>query len=748
MDSGLKYQLEKELRNYDERRYDVLRSASEKVREQFGACGNCASLSHSTKDCPRSKKVMKKINLKSKSKVSSTLPRKSVPKPPHRAKPIPGDATFQNPPNPRKTKGGAAEPRVLCIAEKPSIAKSLAFHMSFGKSRERSRRETPMCKIHEFFAYFPPAKTKCSVVCTSVLGHLFGTDFDDRDNSTVNPETLYRARTNKIVEELSAKVSLPEHLIETADGCDYLYLWLDCDNEGENICFEVINLLQGAGIFLDETRIFRAHFSALTEKALRYSFANPIKPRKSVSDSVDARQELDLKIGVSFTRLLTWEFKDGAQLTFKMPKLKVLSYGPCQTPTLNFCVQRHQERERFVSREYWELFLRSVSFTNKNILLEELIWNEKNGRSFSKKDAMAVKRLYEQSSNMQCRVVKINKKKIVSKSPEGLNTVALLRTASLALGISPKKCMDVAEKLYIAGYITYPRTESTKYPKSMEYLKIVDKFRGSNITFISSVLPEDNSNISLPRSGIDRGDHPPICPTTKIMRVGQHGWNLYEFIVRNFLASLLPPFVYNEITVTVDVLEETLKKQQRGKKRSRRMPKTSFSFVYHTIVSSGWSNLLPWRVKAMRLNTNVKNCKSLQTNDVGHVNQIVSESNWTKPPEYLKEYELIDAMDKFGIGTDASIPTHVETIVNRGYVKICDKENNIVKGTTKLPRKDASSSSKKIFVEKTRITAMLQIKEKVVHLQTLPPVIWYQLRWALLSFLHLKLLIKTLYCLL
>ena len=225
-----------------------------------------------------------------------------------------------------------------------------------------------MCKIHEFFAYFPPAKTKCSVVCTSVLGHLFGTDFDDRDNSTVNPETLYRARTNKIVEELSAKVSLPEHLIETADGCDYLYLWLDCDNEGENICFEVINLLQGAGIFLDETRIFRAHFSALTEKALRYSFANPIKPRKSISDSVDARQELDLKIGVSFTRLLTWEFKDGAQLTFKMPKLKVLSYGPCQTPTLNFCVQRHQERERFVSREYWELFLRSVSFTNKNIL--------------------------------------------------------------------------------------------------------------------------------------------------------------------------------------------------------------------------------------------------------------------------------------------------------------------------------------------------------------------------------------------
>ena len=47
---------------------------------------------------------------------------------------------------------------------------------------------------------------------------------------------------------------------------------------------------------------------------------------------------------------------------------------------------------------------------------------------------------------MQCRVVKINKKKIVSKSPEGLNTVALLRTASLALGISPKKMHGCSRK--------------------------------------------------------------------------------------------------------------------------------------------------------------------------------------------------------------------------------------------------------------------------------------------------------------
>ena len=699
IDSGLKYQLEKELRNYDERRYDVLRSAPASVREAVGACGNCASLSHNTKDCPRSKKVMKQVkkitrnnnnnqqNKKKKNIKSTSLPYQ---------KPIPGNNNV-NVNNNVKKKRSSGTPRVLCIAEKPSIAKALAFHMSHGKSRERTNNATPMCKIHEFFTYFPPAKEKCSIICTSVLGHVYGTDFDERDNSTVNPETLYRARVKKIVEELSEKLYLPEHIIKYADDCDYLYLWLDCDNEGENICFEVINLLQSAGMFVNEENIYRAHFSALTEKALRYSFANPIKPKKSVSDSVDARQELDLKIGVTFTRLLTYEFKDGAQLTFKKPKLKVLSYGPCQTPTLNFCVQRHKERLKFRPKQYWELLLKSTSFNKKNICIDEMVWNERNGRTFQKKLALSVKNQYETKiNNNKCKVVNITPKKIISKSPEGLNTVALLRTASLSLGMSPKKCMELAEKLYTSGYITYPRTESTKYPSSMDYLGLVKIFKNSNINFIASIIPEDNSKMKLPRYGIDRGDHPPICPTTKLMRVGQYGWNLYEFIVRNFIASLLPPLIYNEIKVTVDVVKGSSgaknKSTGRGRGRGNRSDSrgggysnnnnnshSTFFFISHTIISPGWSKLLPWRLKAMRLNTNIDNIKSLKINDIGNIKQVSINSDWTKPPEYLKEYELIDAMDKFGIGTDASIPTHVETIAKRGYVKICNENMQVVK---------------------------------------------------------------------
>ena len=52
------------------------------------------------------------------------------------------------------------------------------------------------------------------------------------------------------------------------------------------------------------------------------------------SAAVDARQELDLKVGVVFTRMLTRALRDAARRRFALPSLRLLSFGPCQTPTL------------------------------------------------------------------------------------------------------------------------------------------------------------------------------------------------------------------------------------------------------------------------------------------------------------------------------------------------------------------------------------------------------------------------------
>jgi len=140
-------------------------------------------------------------------------------------------------------------------------------------------------------------------------------------------------------------------LIE-AKGLDYLVLWLDCDREGENICFEVLKVIGDLIPQSYERNIYRAHFSSLAEKDIQAAYNN-IKdgPNLNESLSVDARQIIDLKVGTAFTRLQTLTLKK------KYPELnfKTVSYGPCQTPTLGFCIDRYFKRLIFVPVDYWFL---------------------------------------------------------------------------------------------------------------------------------------------------------------------------------------------------------------------------------------------------------------------------------------------------------------------------------------------------------------------------------------------------------
>jgi len=59
------------------------------------------------------------------------------------------------------------------------------------------------------------------------------------------------------------------------------------------------------------------------------------------------------------------------------------------------------------------------------------------------------------------------------KRPPGLNTVELLKAASSRLGIGPKDAMRIAERLYLSGFMTYPRTESSKYPNGFDHKSVV-----------------------------------------------------------------------------------------------------------------------------------------------------------------------------------------------------------------------------------------------------------------------------------
>lgn len=288
--------------------------------------------------------------------------------------------------------------------------------------------------LHTPAAAQHPHSRRCSVSVTSVLGHVYGLDFEPGTGAR-DIRGLYNARTAKIVEETSARLGVVEHLRAEAEGCGWLCLWLDCDREGENICFEVLRALGGA--FAAE-RVWRARFSSLAQRDVRGALQRLGKPNAAEAAAVDARQELDLKVGCSFTRLLTRGLRNAARRRFGLPKLRLISFGPCQTPACWFAVQRQREIESFCSQQFWEL---TVQVSLGGGEAARLRWkrNPCFDGGAARRTLAACQRALTASASLSVESVRLERRSV--PPPRGLNTVAMLRMASAALALSPHKAM-------------------------------------------------------------------------------------------------------------------------------------------------------------------------------------------------------------------------------------------------------------------------------------------------------------------
>ena len=388
---------------------------------------------------------------------------------------------------------------VVMVAEKPSICNAIAIALSGGN--HETKGGTP--PVHTFRSNFMGSSALFKV--TSVVGHVFSTDFPSAYQSwdKVDPATLFDAPVEKKAEKKGVV-----HLLQNeGKGAEYLVLWLDCDREGENICFEVISCIMPEALSRKELRtpgpkqrIFRAKFSAINPHDIKNAMMTLGAPNENESLSVEARQELDLKVGVAFSRYQTRYF----QGKYSDLDSRIVSYGPCQTPALGFCVERHILIQNFVPEPYWVL-CPTIKIEGYGAVKFE--WER--GRIFDKRVASVFRSIMLEDSRL--KILRVNQKEVKKGRPTPLNTVAMLKACSKALGIGPASTMHTAENLYLQGYISYPRTESTAYPKSMNIEETLRQFSRHAIWggFVDDLLPR---NWVTPKSGVDVGDHPPITP--------------------------------------------------------------------------------------------------------------------------------------------------------------------------------------------------------------------------------------------
>ncbi|CAO0801488.1 unnamed protein product [Mucor circinelloides] len=525
--------------------------------------------------------------------------------------------------------------KVLMVAEKPSLADSLSRLLAPGGQYSTHKNTTP---VHEWKGTFRNEPAEFHF--TSVTGHVYGLDFTKEYNSwDIDPLKLFEAKTVK--SESNPKMRLGHHLQSAAKGMDYLVLWLDCDREGENICFEVIeNCLpymkhpQHGGKMKN---VLRAKFSAITKEDVRRAMNNLGVPNENEARAVDARQELDLKVGVAFTRFQTRFF----QGKYGDLDSTVISYGPCQTPTLSFCVERHDRIQGFQPEPFWSV---AATITKSDVPIK-LSWLRE--RVFDRQIGTMFVNMVTDTKSAGAKVLRINVQKKSKSRPHALNTVEMLKHCSSGLGISPSECMSIAERLYTQGYISYPRTETSKYPENFD-LNGVLREQSDHPEWGHFCKDLLTNGYERPSGGTDSGDHPPITPTS-LAREGELGgdsWRLYDFIVRTFIGSISPGLKYTTTNVIFGIGNEEF--ECKGTK----------------VTSPGFSSVMHWITKADEY---IPDFKQGEVLPIASVN--LTEGK-TSPPDYLTEAELIGLMEHNGIGTDASIPTHINNICQRNYVQV------------------------------------------------------------------------------
>uniref|UniRef100_A0A8C9M5J8 DNA topoisomerase n=1 Tax=Panthera tigris altaica TaxID=74533 RepID=A0A8C9M5J8_PANTA len=517
--------------------------------------------------------------------------------------------------------------KILCVAEKNDAAKGIADLLSNGRVRRREGL-SKFNKIYEFDYHLYGQNV--TMIMTSVSGHLLAHDFQMqfRKWHSCNPLVLFEAEIEKYCPENF--VDIKKTLERETRQCQALVIWTDCDREGENIGFEIIHVCRAVKPSLP---VLRARFSEITPRAVQTACENLTEPDPRVSDAVDVRQELDLRIGAAFTRFQTLRLQ---RIFPEVLAEQLISYGSCQFPTLGFVVERFKAIQAFVPEVFHKI---KVTHDHKDGVVE---FNWKRHRLFNHTACLVLYQLCMEDP--RATVVEVKSKAKSKWRPQALDTVELEKLASRKLRINAKETMRIAEKLYTQGYISYPRTETNIFPKDLNLTVLVEQQTPDPRwgAFAQSILERGGPT---PRNG-NKSDqaHPPIHPTKYASSLQGDEQRLYEFIVRHFLACCSQDAQGQETTVEIDIAQER--------------------FVAHglMILARNYLDVYPydrWSDKTLPV---YERGSRFQPSTVEMVD------GETSPPQLLTEADLIALMEKHGIGTDATHAEHIETIKARMYV--------------------------------------------------------------------------------
>lgn len=461
-----------------------------------------------------------------------------------------------------------------------------------------------------------------------------------------------------VIKETSRQYAAVNQLLRHKD-IEELIIATDAGREGELVARWII---QKAGW---RKPIKRLWISSQTDKAIKEGFNNlkPGKAYETLYAAAESRAQADWYVGLNVTRALTCKYN--AQL----------SAGRVQTPTLALVVERENEINKFVPKDYWTINALAKGFS--------LRWQDRNSGQTRISDQKKAEQILVKVTGQKGQIVDIKKEAKKELPPQAYDLTELQRDANRKFGYSAKKTSLIMQQLYEHHKIvSYPRTDSRyltedivpTIPERLKTIAVgpyVELARGVLRTkIITTKRLVDNSKVS---------DHHAIIPTEQpvfLTKLSQEEYRIYDLIVRRFIAVLSPAFEYEQTTVKMEIQGETFTAKGKIVKQK------GWRIVYDG------SNSTDDDGDHEEQEENLPDLKLRESVELHSVKSVLAK---TKPPKRYTEATLLSAMEHpgqhienenlretlektSGLGTPATRADIIEKLFNSFYMERNGKE--------------------------------------------------------------------------
>jgi DNA topoisomerase-1 len=517
----------------------------------------------------------------------------------------------------------------LIITEKNNSAKKIAEILSRGSAKDGASYKVP------FYEWGDGEGEHTTI---GLKGHVMNPAFPD-GYSNWQETDLHDLIDADLIKEPTDK-NVVKAIRKAAKSADEIVIATDYDREGELIGLEaleqvveanpaVVGAAEGDGKALaTRPQIKRARYSALTKDEIERAFANLDDLSYDLAYAGAARQDIDLIWGATLTRAVS--------LATRRFGSNFLSVGRVQSPTLALIVERELERRAHVPKPFWELFAR---FAHPDGAFEAHHATDKFWDRAEADAALA-------GTNSPGVVKEVSSRRNTRKPPAPYNTTAFTTDASSRLGITPASAMRIAEDLYMDGFISYPRTDNTVYPPSLNTRELVASL--VRIPEFDAAAPLlEKGQLTATRGKKETTDHPPIHPTQAIYPNALEGpkRRVYELVVRRFLATFSEPMITESTRADIEAGSE------------------SYFVRGSVVVDPGYASIYTY---ARSSDEEIPKLSDGQELALDGDPWILDKE--TQPPSRISQGKLIEMMEERGLGTKATRADIIQKLYDRGYV--------------------------------------------------------------------------------